>query len=368
MMSCSHSDTTLTIDLDAILSNYLLLKNKVHPLVCAAVVKANAYGLGASQVASVLSSAGCHNFFVAHLDEALSLRKTLTDDQNIYVFNGIREGQHDTFLYYNITPVLNTKNELALWQKEGFKAGKRAPCVVHIDTGMNRLGLDYEYALSDLSDISGLNVKFLMTHMACADVPASHTNQEQLDKFNSLKCRYGSYQYSLANSPSIFLGEDYIFDLVRPGAALYGVNPTPQNDNPMKNVIKLKSKIIQIRSCKKGTFVGYSSSYKVSDDARIATLSIGYADGYLRSLSSNGNVYIENHKVPVVGRVSMDLITVDVTHIPDGLCYEGKEVEIIGDNITVDEVARDAGTIGYQILTSLGARFHKTYLSDRTKD
>lgn len=367
-MVLSNSDATLTIDLDAIGSNYFLLRNKVYPSVCAAVVKADAYGLGADEVAPFLAQIGCNDFFVAHLDEALALRRVLQNNENIYVFHGIRAGQEEFFLHNNIIPVLNTRMEIELWKKAGRDFGVNALCVIHIDTGMNRLGLDFEYAVNHATEIQELNIAFIMTHMSCADISDSDSNVTQLTMFSSLKELYHTYKFSLANSPSIFLGEDYHFDSVRPGCALYGVNPSPNASNPMNNVVSLSTKILQVRHCRKGSYVGYGASYQTSRDSTIATIAIGYADGYLRSLSNSGNVFIDDNPVPIVGRVSMDLVTIDVTDVPDMVCYEGKDVEIIGDNITVDDVAKNAGTIGYEVLTSLGTRYHKKYVANTSHD
>jgi len=363
-MFFSNSDTSLIINLDAIGSNYFILRNKVYPSLCGSVVKANAYGLGAKEVSSHLSTIGCNDFFVANIDEALDLRNTLNNSENIYVFNGIRKNQEDYFINNNIIPILNTKSEILLWTNASKKYGVNHKCVVHIDTGMNRLGIGFEYAVNNADTLSKLNTEFFMSHMSCADSCSSDFNNIQLEKFSSLKSIFPNKKFSLSNSPSIFLNDDYHFDIARPGSALYGINPSPLNSNPMNKVLTLKSKILQLRNCNKGDFIGYGASYELPQDSIIATVSVGYADGYLRSLSNKGHVYINNIRVPVIGRVSMDLITIDMTNVPGNICYEGQDVELIGNNITVDELAYEAGTIGYEILTSLGSRFKKVYISD----
>ena len=366
-MAGQYNDSTLTIDLGAIGNNYLLLKNKITPAICGAVVKADSYGLGADIVSSHLYDLGCNDFFVANIEEALSLRKSLNTKANIYVFGGIREKQEDIFIHNNIIPVLNTEYEIYIWNKFTVNLDYKPKAVIHIDTGMNRLGIKFEYAINNINLFQSINIDFFITHMACADDVESEYNKIQLDKFSQFKELFPDKKFSLANSSSIFLGADYHFDIARPGSALYGVNPTPHKDNPMHNVINLDSKIIQINSYKKGEYIGYSSSYKLNHDSVIATIPIGYADGYLRSLSNNSYVYINGNKAPLVGRVSMDLITIDITNISKEFQQVGQVVEIIGNNITVDDLANQAGTIGYEILTSLGSRFKRSYISKCNK-
>lgn len=346
------ADTKLTIDLGAIARNYKLLRDKVKPVECAAVVKANAYGLGVLPVAKTLSDAGCDFFFVATLDEAIELRRILPE-AFIFVFHGPREGQVLTFLKHQVAPVLNDITQVELWKREATDI----PCAVHFDTGMNRLGLAWE----EHESLRGLEIKLIMSHLACPEIPDHPMNKKQADLMKRLKNYYFNIWCSFANSSGIFLGEDFHGDLVRPGAALYGVNPTPWADNPMESVVTLKGSIIGLRKVAETSTVGYGATEKVPKDTILATCAIGYADGYLRSLSNSGYGYINNIMVPIIGRVSMDLTIFDVTKVKD--VKLGDSIELIGKNITIDQIATKADTIGYEILTQLGKRYEREYIT-----
>jgi len=342
-MASQYSDSTLYINLAAIRDNYLLLKSKAKGAETAAVVKANGYGLGMQEIAKTLKKAGCKKFFVATLNEALELRK-LDKTSEILAFNGIRKGQEKIFREHKITPVLNTLEEAELWEKNS----NNLPAALHVDTGMNRLGISRKEAENLESKI---NVKYLMSHLACADTPNHPKNTEQLKAFRHIAAHFPGAKKSLANSAGIFLGKDYHFDLTRPGIALYaGAN----------TVVTLKAKIIQVRKIDRRESVGYGATASVEKGSVIATLPVGYADGYLRVLGNISHCFIGGIKVPVIGRVSMDLITLDVTKVKNPKV--GMEVELIGGNISVDEIASQAGTISYEILTRLGARFSRKYI------
>lgn len=356
-----YADTKLTINLEAIGANYLILKEKSYPASCAAVVKANAYGLGVEHVAPYLARLGCQHFFVATLDEALTLKPLLHDKESIYVLNGIRSGQAGIFRENGLIPVLNTTEEIANWLQYGHSVNQPLPCVIHADTGMNRLGVGYQQLLDNPTMLEGLNIRYMVSHLACADQPEATMNMLQLERFSQLQQRFAPYPTSLANSSGIFIGKAYHQDLTRPGSALYGVNPTPKQPNPMQPVVTLTSSIIQIRSCSKGEYVGYDEFHRLSENATIAVVPIGYADGYLRSGGSKAQVAIGGHLVPVVGRVSMDLLTLDVSNLPEYLVQIGQTVEILGNHITIDDLAKQMGTIGYEILTSLGQRYCRYY-------
>lgn len=350
----SHQDalSVLEIRLDDVAANWLSLKKRLKAGAdCAAVVKADAYGLGAREVASALYEQSCRHFFVAHFDEAAAVRGVLAEDALIYVLNGPHGASAQDFVHHNFIPVLNSPADAEYWGREA--AGK--PCVLHIDTGMNRLGLSaHEVAAVDLKP---LGLRYVMSHLACADDPAHPLNAGQLSAFKALTGALARpLRLSLANSAGIFLGPDYHFDLARPGCALYGINPAA-GPNPMRGVVTLKGKIVQIREIKEAGTVGYGATYKVSPPAKIATVSVGYADGYLRSLTGRGHVFIGKTKCPVIGRVSMDTIVVDATNADASSGY----AEIIGGQQPVDEVAAQAGTIGYEILTSLGKRYKRVY-------
>lgn len=360
----SYADTILNIDLNSVANNYLFLKKKLKQVECAAVVKANAYGIGANHVATTLIQYGCKHFFVANLEEAISLRTVLSEKHNIYVLHGIFPNQEEEFIHYKLTPVLNDIYQIKIWNAYASTKNTKLNSIIYIDTGLSRLGLTLHDALSlfyNQALLSNLEVLYLMSHLSAADSSNHPLNTTQLKKMQVIQKYMPTTPITFVNSSGIFLGPNYHFQLARPGMALYGLNPTNTAQNPMQNVVYLSSKIIQVRNHIKKSPVGYGGSYYADKNSIIATAAIGYADGYFRILGNNSICYIENYKVPVVGRISMDLITLDVTHIPNYLIYPGQTVEIIGNNITIDQLAGYAGTLGYEILTNLGNRFKREY-------
>ena len=368
----TQAGAILTIDLDAIVANYNLLSDRLSGVPSAAVVKADAYGLGVRRVAPALAGAGCRIFFVAHIGEGTHLRHILdgtgvdADAQaEIHVLGGLMAGTEDAFTSSRLVPVLNSLGEIALWKE--YCAGLEEPmaCDIHADTGMLRLGLapDEVARLRDEPGrLDGLDVHYVISHLACADEPENPKNAEQLAQFRDIRSRLGMGQACFANSSAIFLGSEYHFDLARPGVALYGVAPVPGQPNPLAQVVRLQGKIAQVRDVDTPQTVGYGATHRIEGPGRIATVPVGYADGYLRSLSGRATGFIGDIPVPVVGRVSMDLITLDVTGVPEHLCSVGSLVDLIGAHNPVDKVAADAGTIGYEILTSLGHRYHRAYV------
>jgi len=356
--------TILTIDLDAVAANYRLLSETAAGAECAGVVKADGYGLGAIPVVRALAAAGCRTFFVAHLGEALAIRDA-APEATIAVLNGAAPGAEAEFAEHRLLPVLNSLQAIAAWAAQGTEDGTRLPAILHIDTGMSRLGLsdtELDRVADDPALLDGIEIKWLMSHLAVAEEPAHPLNAEQHARFEAARARLPSAPTSLANSSGIFLGPDYRYDLVRPGAALYGVNPQPSAANAMKHVVRLEAPILQLRSIDSPRTVGYGATHRVTGVSKIATIPVGYADGYLRSLSGRGHAFLGGHKVPLVGRVSMDLITLDVTGVPDTVAHPGAMVELICERYTVDAIGADAGTMGYEILTSLGARYARRYV------
>ncbi|MGV6873345.1 alanine racemase [Pseudochelatococcus sp. B33] len=365
----------LEIDLDAVRTNYRLLRDRLAGAACGGVVKADAYGLGAARVAPALAAEGCRHFFVAHLDEALALLPHLPTGGTVYVLNGLTrdatgEAARLSAAGTPLVPVLNSTDQLAAWRREAARAGRVLPAVLQIDTGMSRLGLapaEAEAAAGDAAAFAGLDVHFVMSHLACADEPRHPASAAQLANFRKARAAFaghpalGRARWCLANSSGIFLGADYHCDLVRPGAALYGVNPQPGGDNPMRGVVRLFARIIQTRSVPAGSHVGYGFTFEAARPTRVATLSVGYADGWLRSLSGRGAAWLGEHRLPILGRVSMDSVCVDASDVPEGLAETDAAVELIGLHQTVDDVAEAAGTIGYEILTSLGSRYRRIY-------
>jgi alanine racemase len=357
--------TTLTIDLDAVVANYRTLCDTAPDAEeCAGVVKADGYGTGAVPIVRALLSAGCKTFFVAHLGEALAIRP-VAPHATIAVLNGAAPGAEPEFAEHQLVPVLNSLEAVAAWSAQGSDDGTRLPGILHIDTGMSRLGLS-DAELDRLADdpalLDGVEIKWLMSHLAIAEEPDHPLNAEQLSRFEAARKRLPAFPASLANSSGIFLGPDYHFDLVRPGAALYGVNPRPGSENVMRHVVTLEAPILQLRSIDSPRTVGYGATHGVTGTTKIATIPVGYADGYLRSLSNRGHAFLGDYEVPVVGRVSMDLVTLDVTAVPEEIAHPGAMVEVISERYSVDEIGADAGSMGYEILTSLGARYARRYI------
>lgn len=356
----------LTIDLKAIVANYQILAAQSQTAECAAVVKADAYGLGMEKIAMALAKAGCRRFFVALPSEGLFLRRLLPD-VSINILSGLLPGAEPLYLSERLTPVLNSYENVAKWAELSRTHGPH-PSILHLETGIHRLGLqqaDIEKINRDLSVLDGLEVKFLMSHLACADIQDHAKNQAQLVEFDRLKAMLpdalSGLPCSLANSSGIFIGPEYHMDLMRPGISLYGGNPVPGRKNPMQPVVRLQGKILQVHDVDREMTVGYGATHRMTKNGRIAAVSVGYADGYLRSLGNAGFCGIGEFRAPVVGRVSMDMITIDVTAIPQDISQAGCLVDLIGGIVDLDEIAEKAGTISYELLTSLGPRYHRHY-------
>jgi len=362
MSSPDSSAGILTINLAELARNWRRLKSRLNGADCAAAIKADAYGLGAEKAIIQLCKAGCKEFFVAMIDEGIQVRKALNEASlaaNIHILGGPMDAG-ETLIEHDLIPVLNSLGDMALWKDKH----PQALADIHIDTGMARLGLppsEVKNLQKEPERIKGLNISHVISHLACAEDTQTTMNSEQLENFRRALSLFPGCKASLANSSGIFLGDKYHFDLARPGAALYGVNPTPDEPNPMTQVIRLQGKILQVRDVEAPQSVGYGATHRVENKGRIATVGVGYADGYLRSLSSKGVGFIGDMPVPLVGRVSMDLITFDVSDVPDELAQPGALIDLIGPNNPVDDVAKAAGTIGYEILTSLGSRYHRIY-------
>jgi alanine racemase len=365
------SQSVLTIDLGAIVSNYRdLQKRLASPRTrCAAVIKADAYGLGATRVAPVLAAAGCDAFYVAQLGEAVAVRRSLSPGApaEISVLGGLFSGEVEIYREHRLTPVLNDLGQIELWAKAARAAGQAWPAVIHLDTGMSRLGLTPAEATrlaEETERLSGIEVRYWLSHLACADEPEHPLNDEQRMKFEALTNRLPHAPRSFANSSGIFLGPAYHFDQCRPGCALYGINPVPGQPNPMRQVARLDAKVLQIREIDRPQTVGYGATHRAGGPTRVATVAIGYADGWLRSLSNRGFALFGGAKLPFIGRVSMDLITIDASATPQ--LKAGDFVELMGDTLTSDHVAETAVTIGYEVLTRLGSRFHRRYINGAT--
>lgn len=363
--SYERAGAVLTVDLAAIAANWRALRERLGGAECAAVVKADAYGLGAARVAPAFAAAGCRVFFVAYVAEALALRATLGDAPEILILNGIPSGAEADCAAGGLVPVINSLGQLAAWRECAGRRGEKLPAALQIDTGMSRLGLsepDVRRIAGDPALLAGIVPRLVMSHLACADEPAHPANAAQRTAFERMRRILPPMPASLANSPGIFLGPAYHFDMARPGAALYGINPTPGAPNPMRPVVTLSAKIVQIHDVPAGAGVGYGHDFVARRPTRLATIAIGYADGWHRR--SEAAAFWRGTRLPPAGRVSMDSMTLDVSALPAGSLEPGDMVDLICDGQPVDAVARAAGTIGYEVLTSLGRRFHRRYVDE----
>jgi alanine racemase len=357
----------LSIDLSAVQKNWRYLNSHAGSAECGAAVKGNAYGLGVEPVGRALWEAGCRSFFVARPKEGEELRRVLPE-ATIYVLDGLFPGQAEFYAQNNLLPALISIEEAREWAAFGRVYGRKLPCAIHVDTGINRLGFsmdEYAALLADAMTMSGLGVSLLMSHLACAEEVGHPLTLKQRDTFNAVRTKLPGVPASLANSSGIFLGKDYAHDLVRPGIAIYGGNPTPAVANPMQAVALLEGTILQTRNVHAGETVGYGATWQASRESRIAVLGAGYKDGVPRALSSgNSNtppqIFLGNKRCPIIGRVSMDMMAIDVTDLPHTV-KRGDRAEILGPNILIDEAAAWAGTISYELLTRLGSRYARLY-------
>lgn len=357
----------LTIDLAALTANYRTLQETVDPAHVAAVVKADAYGLGVARVAPALAQAGCRTFFVTTVEEGIALR-ALVGDGEIHVFNGAPTGTEPVFAEHKLVPVLNSLEDIHAWNAATASHREEiGPLLtdLQVDTGMSRQGLmpaEVDELAEDRNLLAGLELDVLISHLACADEPDHPLNRRQLDRFTEIRTRIPSRRASLSASSGAFLGHEFHFDLVRIGVALHGVNPCPGRPNPMTQVLRLQGKILQVREIDTPETVGYGATHRESEGRKIATVALGYADGYPWSLGNRGIAYIGDHRTPVVGRVSMDLVSLDVTDVPPDQAKAGALVDLVGPHNPIEEVAANAGTIPYEILTGLGPRLNRVYI------
>ncbi len=356
----------LEVDLGAIARNWRQLADRAAPARCGAPVKADAYGLGAAKVVPALARAGCRDFFFAHPGEALAVRD-LAPGVRLYALHGPTAAV-DEMAARGVVPTLNTLDQVAVWRDAAARAGRRLPATLQVDTGMNRLGLepaDFERLAREPARLDGLDLLLVFSHLACADIPGHPLNAAQLAAFRRLRALFPAVPAALANSSGIFLGPEYSFDLVRPGAALYGINPLTGAPNPMEPVVRLVAEVIQVRRVDAPASVGYGAEHAVTGPSRVATIAVGYADGYPRSLGNGrGQALVDGERVPVIGRVSMDLITLDVSSLAEHRVQPGTEAILLGPEIDPDLVGTAAGTIGYEILTRLGPRYRRVYVED----
>jgi alanine racemase len=363
-----NADSAITINLDAIVANWRYIDGLSAPTTkTAAVVKANGYGLGCCAVATALARAGCELFFVANLAEAIELRtvfrQTGHGDLPITVFHGVQRGQESDFAAHNLEPVLNDLEQISRWQLHAAKTGTLLPALLHFDTGMTRLGMDadqVDWLIQNRQALNGLELTYVMSHLVSGELIDDPVNVRQLANFNKIHSSFSTIPASLANSAGSFLGSDYHFSMTRPGIALYGIHPSEGLKSPLRPAFDWQARIIQIRSAAAGDKVGYGGTYQLDRDSQIATLGVGYADGFRRQLGGMASVSIDGRTANVIGRVSMDSITVDVTGFDQKSLSSGV-ASLVHTDYRLEKMASDAGTIPYEIMTSLGHRAERHY-------
>ena len=377
--------SALIIDRQAVVDNYAFLSKLGSPARCGASIKADAYGLGAQTLAPLLYEAGCRDFFVAYLQEGIALREVLPQDPNlsIFILNGLFPKTASEFVERGVVPVLSDLAHLEAWRQEAVVRMKKLPAVLHVDTGMCRTGFSSQeaYALLERSEfLQDFDIRLIMSHLACSDSSNHFYNRQQLQRFQAYLekalIHLPKVPASFANSGGIFLGKPYHFQLLRPGMAIYGLNPTPGGVNPLKPVAHAWARIFQVQGQSKGHSIGYSQAFIADKTMRIATVALGYADGIPWDLANKHffSIYgfeggkTRTFRAPIVGRVSMDLVTLDVTDIPEDLVQPGKWVEAIGVGSSADDIAGKAQHIGYEVLLSLGSRIHRVYTDYTVKE
>ncbi len=357
---------TLTVNLAAVVANWQTLRAKFTGQETAAVVKANGYGLGAVEVSTALEKAGCHTFFVATIEEAIELREALPDVR-ILVLHGIQKGEEFAFAAHRLIPILNSVEQIARWKPVAAEH-VHAVSALHIDTAMGRMGLQTEEFAALLKKnpktLEECRVSLIMSHFACAPDADHPLNASQLKLFQSSLDLATGIPASLCNSGGIYLPKEYHFNLARPGCSLYGIAPSESIANPMQQVATWNAPILSTRVLEREQTVGYGATVTAAKCTRIATVASGYADGYLRYLSNKAVGYVGDHQVKLLGRVTMDMLCFDVTHVPEDLLHEGAPLTLLGDRdgIRVDDVANAASTIGYETLTRIGPRVKRVYL------
>lgn len=356
---------TMDVDLDAVVANWRAIGRVAAPARAAAVLKADGYGLGAALLAQALAAAGCTQMFVALTEEALALRPLLPRTE-LFVLNGLPAGEEDLYIAHGLTPVLNTTEELKRWQGTAARLARPVPCALHLDTGMHRLGLPPAKGRAlgrSWTRLEGMDIRLVMSHLACADDPAHPQNAAQLGLFKDLRRGLPAVPASLAATYGTYLGPGYHFDLVRPGIGLSGSTPNPGRHNPLTPAVRVRARILSVRRVDPPGAVGYGATHTVTGSRDIATVSIGYADGLIRALGNVGYGGLAGRKVPMVGRISMDLTTFDVTEVGADTVRPGDMIDLIGgDGPDVDTVAAAAGTIAYELLTGLALRLPRRYV------
>lgn len=354
----------LTVDLSALKANFRLLHALAPGARMAGVVKADGYGLGADRIVPALADAGCDLFFVARAHEGAKLREA-GFNQDLFVLDGLAVAEPDQLHKFKLTPCLNRLSEIERWGAYAKSQGTKLPAAVHFDTGISRLSMpvaEFEGLAGNLKLLDHIDVAFWMSHLACSDTPDHPHNAKQLDRFKGALARLPAAKACLANSGGVFLGKDFQFDLCRPGIALYGCRPGKMRSERLQTVVRAEARVLQVRDVPIGTTVGYGALWEAKRPSRIATLGLGYADGYPRMLGGQSQVAIGGGRAPIVGRISMDMMMTDITDLPNDAVKAGDWAEIMGETVRAEELAAMAGTIPYEMLTSLGRRYRRRYV------
>lgn len=354
-----HLTSALEIDREAIAHNYRTLKQQLTHSTCGAVLKADAYGFGLKDVAPVLSHEGCQHFFVAHIEEGMALRNVLKDSV-IYVLSGILPRTESYFIEHTLTPILNDYDMVTRWATEAQQQGQRLPCALHIDTGMRRNGfdrVDVEKLLTNRDVLKELDVHFTMSHLVTSQSPQDPLNTQQKAAFDSIRQQLPLVKASLSDTGGIYLGPAFHYDFIRPGKGLFGLYPHPS----LQTCLRFLGRVLQVRTAHKGESVGYSATHTLTRESKLATIGVGFADGYGLRLSNNAFVAFGPFKAPVVGRISMDYTVVDVTDVPESLCPVGSWAELVNQDITLDELAQTIGTHSRELTTGFRARVTRVY-------
>ena len=364
----SGKTARLSVNLGAIKANYNILRALAGSADCVGIVKANAYGMGMDAVSKALWSQGCRTYGVALLSEAAVLRQYLPD-ADIFVLNGLMKGAAGDYHHLQLRPALASIEEVEEWSLYCRTNEVRLPAAIHVDTGINRLGIEYEDAITFFQNdhaCEDFELCMLMSHLACADEPTHPLNQKQIEKFTALRSCVPNVKFSLANSAGIISGPNAHFDVIRPGISLYGSNPIANSVVNLERVMTLEASVMQIRTAAMGQSVGYRETFVCQRPTKIAIIGLGYADGYPYSLSGTNSqtkayVSISGHRAPIIGRVSMDMLGVDVTDLPEQMVSRAMMVEMIGENISLDGVAQASESNSYEVLARLGNRFERVY-------
>jgi len=354
----------LTVDLKALKANYAALRANAPTARVSGIIKSNAYGMGAIPVAKALQEAGCDLLFVTRANEGAELRK-VGIKSDIYILDGLAADGPERFHLFGLIPVLNSLDEVARWRGVAKSRGEKLPAAIHLDTGMTRLGLpahEIETLAGDPSLLENIDVTFWMSHLACGDERDNPHNKMQLDRFKGALARLPEAKASFANSAGIYLGPEYHFDICRPGVGLHGLKPGAGMGDDLKLVPCVEARVLQVYEIEAGENAGYGATWTAKRASRLATIALGYADGYPWTLGNKGFVAFEGQRAPVVGRVSMDLLSVDVTDIAEDMTLPGAWAQTLGPDVPPEELAKAAGTLAYELLTSLGKRYTRRYI------